>query len=130
MKDMEQYFDSIAAVVQNVLAAGERFTATFDAEETDFVRMNRGKVRQPGTVSQRYLSVRLIAGTRHAEHTLSLSGDFATDSAAVRDAVSGLRAVLPELADDPLLLLPSGVHSTRSVRDASLPEQRHPDGPS
>ena len=31
-------------------APGERFTASFDAEETDFVRMNRGKVRQPGTV--------------------------------------------------------------------------------
>jgi predicted Zn-dependent protease len=118
---MEQYFDSIAALVQQALAAGERFTATLDAEETDFVRMNRGKVRQPGTVSQRYLSVRLIDGTRHAEHTLSLSGDLAADSAAVRDAVSGLRSVLPELADDPLLLLPSDVHSSRNVRDASLP---------
>ena len=118
---MEAYFESIAAVVKKALDAGERFTATLDAEETDFVRMNRGKVRQPGTVSQRYLSVRLIDGTRHAEHTLSLSGDLAADSAAVRDAVSGLRSVLPELADDPLLLLPSDVHSSRNVRDASLP---------
>jgi hypothetical protein len=40
--------------VQQALAPGERFTATFDAEDTDFVRMNRGKVRQPGSVSQRY----------------------------------------------------------------------------
>jgi len=118
---MEQYFESITAIVQSSLAAGERYTATLDAEETDFVRMNRGKVRQPGTVSQRYVSVRLIKGTRHAEHTLSLSGDLAADGAAVRDAVSGLRSVLPELADDPLLLLPSDVHSSRSVRDASLP---------
>ncbi|MFO1323164.1 MAG: metallopeptidase TldD-related protein [Burkholderiales bacterium] len=118
---METYFDSLADVVAKSLRGGERFTATFDAEETDFVRMNRGKVRQPGTVAQRYFSVRLIAGARHAEHALSLSGDPAADGAAIRGAVEGLRAVLPDLADDPLLLLPSGVHDTHSVRDSSLP---------
>jgi predicted Zn-dependent protease len=118
---MESYFDALAGVLQQTLQGGERYTASFDAEETDFVRMNRGKVRQPGTVSQRYLSVRLIAGTRHAEHSLSLSGDLGVDGAAVRDAVSGLRAVLPELADDPLLLLPTDVNSTRSMRDGALP---------
>ena len=103
------------------LVAGERFTAAFDAEDTDFVRMNRGKVRQPGTVSQRYLSIGLIRGARHADHMLSLTGDLATDSAAVRDAVATLRGALSDLDDDPLLLLPSEVHSTRSVRDAALP---------
>ncbi len=118
---MEHYFEGIAAVIRQSLAAGERFTANFDAEDTDFVRMNRGKVRQPGTVSQRYLSVRLVKGSRHAEHTLSLSGHEATDAQAVRDAVAGLRSALPELADDPLLLLPTEVSSSRSERDASLP---------
>ncbi|HTQ00752.1 MAG TPA: metallopeptidase TldD-related protein [Casimicrobiaceae bacterium] len=118
---MERYFDSLAAIVQQSLRGGERFTATFDAEDTDFVRLNRGKVRQPGTVSQRYLSVRLIEGTRHGEHTLSLSGDLGRDGAAVRDAVSSLRAALPDLADDPLLLLPSDVRGSRSVRDGALP---------
>ena len=118
---MEPYFESLAAVAQQALAAGERFTATLDAEETDFVRFNRGKVRQPGTVAQRYLSLRLIAGARHGEHTLSLTGDLAADGQAVRDALAGLRTALPELADDPLLLLPSEVRCSRSVRDAPLP---------
>ena len=118
---MEAYFQSLATIVQDALNAGERFTASFDAEETDFVRMNRGKVRQPGTVAQRYLTLRLIEGTRHAEHSLSLTGDVAADRSAVRDAVAGLRAVLPELADDPLLLLPADVRSNRSLRDGALP---------
>ena len=119
--DMEHYFEGLAAVLQSALGAGERYTASFDAEETDFVRMNRGKVRQPGSVAQRYLTIRLIAGTRHAEHTLSLTGELAVDDRAARDAVGGLRSVLPELADDPLLLLPPSVQSSRSVRAASLP---------
>lgn len=118
---MEAYFDALTRAIQQSLAAGERFTATFDAEDTDFVRMNRGKVRQPGSVSQRYLSVRLIHGTRHAEHNLSLTGHAANDHAAVRDAMATLRAAMPELADDPLLLLPSNVHDSRSVREGTLP---------
>jgi len=118
---MEAYFDALAGVLGQALRGGERFTATFDAETTDFVRLNRGKVRQPGTVTQQYLSIRLIAGARHAEHTLSLCADLARDTAAVRDAVTGLRDALPELADDPLLLLPTSVQSSRSVRAGSLP---------
>lgn len=118
---MEAYFEEIVRVLQGALGTGERFTASFDAEETDFVRMNRGKVRQPGTVAQRYLTVRLVHGARHAEHTLSLTGDPVSDGAAVREAVAGLRAVLPDLADDPLLLLPDTVRSTRHEREATLP---------
>ncbi len=118
---MDRYFEELASIVQRSLRAGERFTASFAAEETDFVRMNRGRVRQPGTVAQRYLSIRLIEGTRHAEHSLSLAGDLATDGAIVREAVAGLRCVLPELADDPLLLLPTEVRSSRIVRGAGLP---------
>jgi predicted Zn-dependent protease len=118
---MEAYFDSLAKMLAQSLRGNERFTATFDAEQTDFVRMNRGKVRQPGTVAQQYFSIRLIDGARHAEHCLSLSRDRQTDGTAIRRAVEGLRAVLPELADDPLLLLPAGVCDSRSVRDAALP---------
>jgi len=118
---VEAFFEAMTRAVQKALAPGERFTLTFDAEDTDFVRMNRGKVRQPGTVSQRYLSVRLIEGTRHAEHTLSLTGHVAADTEVVRDAVASLRAAIPELADDPLLLLPTEVQNSRNVRDGSLP---------
>ncbi len=118
---MENYFLALAKVLDAALEAGERYTASFDAEQTDFVRMNRGKVRQPGSVGQRYIAVRLIRGTRHAKHVLSLSGDAKSDGDALRSAVAGLRAALPELADDPLLLLPTDVLSTRAIRGGPLP---------
>ena len=117
---MEAYFHALAQVAQSALAAGERYTATLEAEETDFVRMNRGRVRQPGTVTQRYLHVRLIRDTRHALHVLTLTGDLGVDSPAVRDVIAGLRSALPELADDPLLLLPTSVHSSRAIRSTPL----------
>ena len=44
---METYFDELAASVDRMVRAGESYTLGFAAEDTDFVRMNRGKVRQP-----------------------------------------------------------------------------------
>jgi predicted Zn-dependent protease len=118
---MENYFNALAAVLDRALAAGERCTASFSAEASDFVRMNRGQVRQPGSVSQRSLDVRLIRGARHATHAMSLTGDVKSDTTTIERAVAVLRAALPELADDPHLLLPDSVTSTRVVHDAALP---------
>ena len=118
---VEALFLAVARALDGALAAGERYTAWFEAEASDFVRMNRGRVRQAGRVRQQSVGVRLIRGARHAEHTLSLSGDAAADARAAVDALRGLRAALPELADDPHLMLPEGVTNTRSVRAGGLP---------
>ena len=118
---MESYFLALAGIIDASLQAGERYAASFEAERTDFVRLNRGRVRQPGSVAQRYIAMRLIRGQRHAKHVLSLTGDAGVDGDAIRAAVQGLRAALPELVDDPLLLLPAEVRSTRAVRGGPLP---------
>jgi predicted Zn-dependent protease len=102
----ENYFNELARTIDRALAPGERHATWFSAEDTDFVRLNRGKVRQPGHVAQRYIEIRLIHGVRHVAHTLSLSGDPGADDATVEAAVKGLRDVLPEITDDPHLLLP------------------------
>src|ERR1700761_1960038 len=93
--DMEAYFNDPARVVDGALGKDERYTASFCGETTDFVRMNRGKVRQPGHVTQQQITLQLVRGARHASHSLTLTGDAATDTAALRDALSSLRAVLP-----------------------------------
>ncbi len=118
---MKHYFETLATTIRDSLQPGERYTASFSAEDTDFVRMNHGKVRQPGSVSQRYLSVHLINGARHAEHALSLTGIPSADATLIRSAVHELRSALSDLADDPLLLLPSEVTSTHAARGGPLP---------
>lgn len=118
---VEAHFLTVAVALDHALGAGERYVASLEAEASDFVRMNRGKVRQAGHVEQRYLRLRLIHGTRHAEHVLALAGDPSLDSRAAVDALAGLRSALPELVDDPHLLLPTDVVSTRSVRAGTLP---------
>ena len=118
---MQAYFDAIAGAIDRALAPGERHATWFAAEDTDFVRMNRGKVRQPGHVAQRYAEIRLIHGARHASHALSLTGDATADASEASAAVAGLRDVLPQLTDDPHLLLPDAIHSSSETRGDALP---------
>ena len=118
---MENYFNELARTIDAALEPGERHATWFAAEDSDFVRLNRGKVRQPGSVSQRVVEIRLIRGARHALQSLSLSGSAAADAAAVKAAIAGLRDALPQLADDPHLLLPTTVASSTTTRGAPLP---------
>ena len=118
---MESYFRDIAAALDGLVQADETYTACFSAECSDFVRMNRGKVRQPGSVVQRYLEIDLIRGQRHATHQLSLTGDAAVDRAAIATAVAASRAALADAADDPHLLIATEVHSSREARGGPLP---------
>ncbi len=118
---MESYFADIAAALDGVVAAGESYTAWFSGEVSEFVRFNRGRVRQPGAVVQRYLDVNLILGARHASHRLSLSGNLAADRERLHAAVASLRAALPDLDPDPHLLIATDVMSTRSARGTPLP---------
>src|SRR5438552_16365771 len=60
--NMETYFNELASLLDRSLEPGEVYTCAFDAEASDFVRMNRGKIRQPGSVLQRYLRLHLIRG--------------------------------------------------------------------
>jgi predicted Zn-dependent protease len=118
---MEAYFHDVAATLDGLLEAGEFYAATFAAEASDFVRLNRGRVRQPGSVVQRYLQVDLVHGARHATSELSLSGHPENDRALIAATVQRLRDALPDLADDPHLLYATEVRSTRESRGGPLP---------
>src|SRR6202158_3389717 len=119
--NMETYFNELASLLDRSLAPGEVYTCAFDAETSDFVRMNRGKIRQPGSVLQRYLRLHLIRGKRHADQCFALSGDLARDRVSVASAFSWLRETLSELPDDPHLSCATEVESSRSVKAALLP---------
>ena len=75
----EQRFDAWVDAIRAALKPGERFVANLAGEATDFARLNRGKVRQAGSVEQDDLAIRLVRGARHAEHVLSMSGQADDD---------------------------------------------------
>jgi predicted Zn-dependent protease len=118
---METYFHELAAIIDGLVLGGETALCGFSGEHSDFVRMNRGRVRQPGTVTQHYLDVELILGARHATTRLSLAGHPDADRAPIRAAVARLREALPDLADDPHLLYATDVRASSAARGGPLP---------
>jgi len=125
LSTMESYFNELAALLDRALQPGEVYSCTLEAEVSDFVRMNRGKIRQPGTVEQRYVRLHLIAGRRHAQHCMSVCGDLARDREPLLQALVALRGMVTDLPDDPHLHYATDVHSSRVVRSTPLPA---PDG--
>ena len=117
----ETYFNDVAALLDRSLAPGEVYNCRFDAETSDFVRLNRGKVRQPGTVTQRYLRLHLIRGRRHAEQCLTVSGDLANDRDAITAALTSLRSSLAALPEDPHLDYATEVRNSQIRRSTPLP---------
>jgi predicted Zn-dependent protease len=118
---MEIYFNDLAAFLDHSLQPGEVYTCTLSAEVSDFVRMNRGKIRQPGTVAQRYVQLHLIRGRKHAEHCLTVCGDLSRDREPLHRALAGLRETVADLPDDPHLDFATDIHSSRVVRSGRLP---------
>jgi predicted Zn-dependent protease len=118
---MQQYFYELAAFLGSRLQDAEQYKCWFSAEASDFVRFNRSLIRQPGHVRQLSLELDLIDGLRHAGSSVTLSGDLASDRALLERSVDLLRAQLPDLPNDPYLLLATDVHSTEHIVASRLP---------
>lgn len=121
MHTMENYFHAFAEAVDRHAKNDEIYTCWFAGEDSEFVRFNHGKVRQAGSVRQLYVRLHLICGQKHAEHTLSLTGELAADAPLAATALASLRTSIADLPDDPHLLFARDVNSTRSVRPARMP---------
>ncbi|HWI36496.1 MAG TPA: metallopeptidase TldD-related protein [Burkholderiales bacterium] len=112
---MRERFSELSGALEKDLRAGEVLLCNLSAERSDFVRFNRGLVRQAGSVEQAYLTLRLASERRQAQATLPF-GDVDSARAAlarVRDSLAGLPA-------DPLFLINEEPRSTSTERRGTL----------
>ena len=119
---MRQHFESLSAGLFARLRGDEVLLSSFSGEHSDFVRMNKGRVRQPGSVQQAELSLDLILGHRHAEGRITLTGQADEDASRADRLLDALRDRLPVLPEDPHLLYATDVQSTEDVDAAALPD--------
>jgi predicted Zn-dependent protease len=119
------YFEALAEAVCGAARPGERSSLLLKAESSDFIRFNRAAVRQATHVEQAVASVALTQGQRRAECRLTLSGQPDADAAALRGELATLRALLPDLPDDPWLLLPDVPAHSERHETGSLPTAEH-----
>lgn len=115
MKVVERgYFEALAESLCGPMQGEERVSLLLGAESSSFIRFNRGAVRQATHVEQAVATLSLVRGRRHAEVRVALGGQVDADVARLRAELEALRGLLPELPDDPYLLLPDApAHSER-----------------
>lgn len=118
----EGLLDELATRVTRQLTGSEMATLVLDGEDSDFVRFNRARVRQAGSVSQLGLELSLIDGQRSATSSTTLSGKPEADGARVDAMLASLRDQVVALLDDPHLVVNTEPVSTRTERLGSLPD--------
>ncbi len=122
MSDQLSQFEALGQWLGEALAPAEDFSLAYQAEQSDFVRFNRARVRQAGQVRQASLTLQLIQGGRHAEQQLSLGGEPATDRQRLSEALRQLRALLPLLPVDPYLQFNRQAWRSHGVQLEALPD--------
>ena len=120
--DWHPHFLTLVDAIEATRTGSETTLCTLAAEQSDFIRFNVAQVRQIGTVSQGRLTVRLIDGARHANSTITLSGNASTDLADVRETLDALRIALSDAQDDPHLLYDTTVWTQSLRRRGTLPD--------
>ena len=116
-----QLVDALLPQIQDT----EQIKFTLVAEHSQFTRFNQAKARQTGTVRSGSLSLTLMDKGRTTSQSFPFTGEKDVDWPALMAALTELREELPQLPEDPYLVLPSGNASSRDVYSGKLlaPEQ-------
>jgi predicted Zn-dependent protease len=119
-QDLEANFNQLAEGLSDRLQSGEHLSLELSGEASHFLRFNTAKVRQAGTVADRTLKLTLIAQQRTAYSTFPFTGDLAVDTATARQQLKELRTEIPQLPEDPYIVLPENKGSSRDVYTGDL----------
>lgn len=119
---LQSRYAGILDAVREAARPGELSAGWLAAERSDFVRFNRGRVRQCGSVERATLELRLIADGRQARRTVTLAGDPPVDADRVREGVHWLRDALARSQPDPWLSFSTQASQGALVAGARLPQ--------
>lgn len=114
-------FYSLAGYLGSLLSGNEVMLLRCYGEDSDFVRLNRNRIRQAGHVLQSHADLKLIQGKRHVSIAFTLGLSPETDRHRAKGALKQLREMLREIPEDPFLLYSTDVCSTESMAENRLP---------
>ena len=115
---IRDYFENIAQKLFKHIQKEEFLILNFDAEVSNFVRLNKAKIRQPGNVKQISMSLSLSnRDKRNLKSYVRLNGSFDKDLSTLIKTLNYLRRELPDLPKDPYLLFSKSVQSTEVSDD-------------
>lgn len=119
---MRDYFFRLFEALEKTLQGEQRLLLNYQGEESDFIRFNHNRIRQPGSVIQHYVTIELVEGHRHQRSKLALSAEYPTDLSRLRGQLGSLQKTLPLLPEDPYLNLPESATHSEIIGENRLPE--------
>lgn len=116
---MKKYFEQLCDLLDKQCQDDEVYLANLSAEESDFIRFNMGRIRQPLRVEQAILELTWIVDDKQLQHKLNLTGELAVDGPQLQQCVARMRQDLKVVEADPYLLYQTQVESTSYEDPAS-----------
>lgn len=117
----EDFFD-LADKLAARLCGTEVLFCNLDGEDSDFVRLNRNRIRQAGSLYRRGLDLNLIVGSRQVAGYCELAGDPAQNRERAMALLKRLRERLPGVPDDPYLDYSKDPASSERILGGGLPD--------
>lgn len=108
----EAVFNQLLEAIANQLKPEQHFKLTLSGESSQFTRFNGGKVRQSGQVQDAQLKLTLMNAQQTTQAKLPFVGDFETDWSTAQQILSSLQADLPQLPEDPYIVLPQSTEQS------------------
>lgn len=114
-------FDALARFAGSAPRGDEILFAGLRGERADYLRLNRARVRQAGTVERSVATLRLIDAGRQASVGISL-GEPESIGASLAAALDALRAAVAELPPDPYACWQPVPAASERVRPGGIPD--------
>jgi predicted Zn-dependent protease len=115
----QHYFYSLIDDLSSHLHPNEVLLCSLTGETSDFIRLNRNRILQAGSVRQLELSMDLIEGQRHAAAQCNLCMEQERDISQLLELIDALRLQRQALADDPFLF-----YNTTPVHSEQIGDNR------
>ena len=122
----EKYFSSFSEAIFSKFRAREHGVISYLGEESQFIRFNRAKVRQTGTLRDSDITLKLILeGQGQGDHRetigrINLTGDLDSDLKRGVDLIEGLRTEVSTLPPDPFCMPPKNNGQSSEVFTGDL----------
>ncbi len=117
---LEAHFEKLSQSIFSTLRSDEELNITLNAEQSDFVRFNRAKVRQNTFVEQSAISLQFQAKRRQVTFEFMLSGNLNTDCKMSEMLISRARLEVDALPEDEFLVPMENRGESRKVHRGSL----------
>ena len=117
---LEETFDRLVNQLLNGLKEDEHLKLGLKGEQSQFVRFNGARVRQAGCVEDGQMSMTLMQNQRNGFRSFPLTGDWEVDKQQAELALTELRQEIPQLPEDPYLVLPQGTATSRENHAGKL----------